>query len=93
MVGVLRDKGAREMLQTLSPAVGTLYTVAPNSPRALSAGELAEEARHFYPHVTACETLGEALELAKLDVEDGAGGILVCGSLYLASQVCTLWQK
>ena len=93
VVGVLRDKGAREMLRTLSPAVGTLYTVAPNSPRALSAGELAEEARPFYPHVTACETLGEALELAKLDVEDGAGGILVCGSLYLASQACTLWQK
>ena len=43
--------------------------------------------------MTACETLGEALELAKLDVEDGAGGILVCGSLYLASQACTLWQK
>lgn len=93
MVGILRDKGAREMLRILSPAVGTLYTVTPGSPRALPAGELAEEARAFYPHVTACETLAEALELAKLDVEDGAGGILVCGSLYLASQAYGLWQK
>ena len=96
VMGILQDKGAGEMLSALSPFVAQLYTVTPASPRAITAGKLAEHASRFYPHVTACESVSEALELARLDAQDcppGEGGVLICGSLYLASEAWALLQK
>lgn len=83
VIGVLQDKGAAEMLRLLSPYVREVYTVTPDSPRAMGAEELAALARPVFGGATACASVAEALKLA----EPGAqGGLLVCGSLYLAAE-------
>lgn len=92
VVGILRDKGAEEMLPLLSPYVRAVYTVTPDSPRALGAEALARLARPLFREVTACAGVAEALELARLEAEE-AGGLLVCGSLYLAAEARRLLTR
>ncbi len=85
VAGILRDKSADDILAMMSPYIRTLYTVAPNSPRALSAEELAAIARKTMPagNVIPCADLQSALQAA----ESAPGnGVLVFGSLYLAAQ-------
>lgn len=84
VVGILNGKGADQMLRILSPYIRKLYTVAPDSPRALTAQQLAEQARKFYTDVTPVSTVQQALQMAQQEMLDG---LLVCGSLYLASEV------
>ena len=87
VAGILHGKNAPVMLETLSPYIQTLYTVTPDSPRAMSAEELAQAAAPYYPRVTACASVEEALSLARQEVEQG---LLVWGSLYLAAQARSL---
>ena len=83
MIGILNGKGADQMLQILSPYIRKLYTVTPDSPRAITAQQLAEIARRFYSDVTPVSTVPQALQMARSEMENG---LLVCGSLYLASE-------
>lgn len=92
VIGILRDKGAGEMLHLLSPYVRTVYAVTPDSPRALDAEELARLARPVFHDVTACASVAEALELARREMEED-GGLLVCGSLYLAAEARRLLTR
>lgn len=82
VVGLLKDKQAEKIIAMIAPYLQTLYVVEPDSPRALSAQELAEIARPLVKHTFVCDDVETALELAK--EEDT--GLLVFGSLYLASQ-------
>ena len=82
VVGILRDKDAAGFLRLLSPYIHIIYTVAPPSPRALPAEELAAAARPYVEHCVACADVKEAVRLARAD----GRGVLVCGSLYLASE-------
>lgn len=83
VIGILNGKGADQMLQILSPYIRKLYTVTPDSPRAITAQQLAEIARRFYSDVTPVSTVPQALQMARSEMENG---LLVCGSLYLASE-------
>lgn len=89
VVGILHGKQPGQMLAALSPYIGTLYTVTPDSPRAMDAQELAALARGLYPRVCACESVAQAAARAR---EDG-GGILICGSLYLAAEARKLFVR
>ena len=84
VLGVLADKAAAEMLRALGDSFSTLYTVTPNCPRAMSAEALAALAARALPEVPVypCADLGQALDTA-LDLPQG---VVVCGSLYLATQ-------
>lgn len=90
VAGVLADKPAREILQPLFPHISTLYTVAPENPRALPAEALAAEARKYVDEVIPCQTVNEALLAAQK--KKNTGGLLVFGSLYLASAVRLLLE-
>ena len=83
VVGILRGKGAEEMLRMLSPYLERIYTVTPDSPRAMGAEELAGLARRYCSRTQACDSLPLALKKA---AEHGENGLLICGSLYLAAQ-------
>ena len=83
VVGILRGKGAEEMLRMLSPYLERIYTVTPDSPRAMGAEELAGLARKYCSRTQACDSLPLALKKA---AEHGENGLLICGSLYLAAQ-------
>ena len=83
VIGILDGKQPDEMLAALAPCFARVYTVRPDSPRALSAEALAALAKRHFAQVKACETVEQALRLAR---EDAEAGLVVCGSLYLAAQ-------
>ena len=91
--GAHNPDGARaleEMLSALAPCFARVYTVRPDSPRALSAEALAALAKRHFPQVTACDSVEQALRLARGDAPEG---LVVCGSLYLAAQARGLLTK
>ena len=87
VLGILNGKQPDELLAALAPCFSRVYTVRADSPRALSAGELAVIAKRHFAKVTPCESVGGALELAR---EDAPNGLVVCGSLYLAAEARAL---
>ena len=86
LIGVLRDKDYRGMLDLLAPAADAFVCVTPDSPRALPAEELAEELRRYGKPVTACASIREGVSEAQDQAGDEA---MVCavGSLYMAGEI------
>ena len=86
VMGVMADKNYESMLTTLTPCFAKLYTVTPDSPRALSAEELQYAAK-FHLDAEAAPSVKEGIRRA-LDYceEQHLPGVVVCGSLYLAAQ-------
>lgn len=86
LIGVLKDKDYVNLTEILAPCADEFVTVTPDSPRALSAEELAEVLKKYGKPVTPCDSVAEAVDAAReLAGEDG----MVCavGSLYLAGGV------
>lgn len=88
VMGVLADKSVGPMLEALEPCIKTVYTVTPDCPRAMQAEELAQLAKEHFENAVACDTVEQALQAASAH-----GDFMVCGSLYLASQVRPMLQK
>lgn len=84
VMGVLQGKGEAEMLRALSPHLARVYAVQPSSPRALPAGQLAVAARQVCGQVSVWQDVPLAVQDALRTCQ---GGVLICGSLYLAAQV------
>ena len=84
VMGVLQGKGEAEMLRALSPHLARVYAVQPSSPRALPAGQLAAAARQVCGQVSVWQAVPLAVQDALRPCQ---GGVLICGSLYLAAQV------
>ena len=81
LTGVLKEKLSEEMLGGLACVTDTAVTVKPDSPRAMTADELAGLLRGKGMNACAANSLKEGLETAKkLAGEDGL--ILATGSLY-----------
>ncbi len=83
VLGILNGKQPEELLAALAPCFARVYTVRPDSPRAMSAEALAALAKRHFAQVTPCESVEAALRLAR---EDAPQGLVVCGSLYLAAE-------
>ena len=89
IIGMLRDKAYEDALSEIIPRFDMVMTVTPNSPRALSAKELAACAQQFAGEgvsVKPVDSLKKAAYTA-LDMADEASAVVVCGSLYLASEM------
>lgn len=84
VMGVLQGKGEAEMLRALSPHLARVYAVQPSSPRALPARQLAAAARQVCGQVSVWQDVPLAVQDALRTCQ---GGVLICGSLYLAAQV------
>jgi dihydrofolate synthase/folylpolyglutamate synthase len=86
MMGVMQDKDAKGMLQSLGKLARRFIAVTPDQPRAMSAQSLAQEARAICREVCHYDDLSTAVQetLESLTAEDL---LLVCGSLYFASEV------
>lgn len=80
IIGILQDKDTQEMLKAFSACFNNVYTVAPNNPRAMSAVQLAQQAKPYFNSATPCDSLQQALQMATAQ-----GDVCVCGSLYLAA--------
>ncbi|GAB3596999.1 Folylpolyglutamate synthase [Corynebacterium faecale] len=99
VIGVLGDKDARGILESLEPYLHEVVCTQTTSERALDAYELAEYARGIYGdervHVT--DTLPGAVELAielaeDTDVQSGSG-VVITGSIVTAGDARTLFGK
>ena len=89
--GMMEDKNVREAVRKLDGVMEKVYTVAPDSPRAMSAQALAAEWERRRIDAEPVASVREALEKA---LEEGAQrGVLVCGSLYLAGEARPLLKK
>ncbi len=82
IIGVLKRNDIDEIAKVLSPYLKEVYTVTPNSPRALNAKDLAE---HFMKYAENVKVFDDTQEAIKTAVSENKN-ILICGSLYLASE-------
>ena len=95
IIGMLRDKAYESALSEIVPRFDMVLTVTPDSPRALSAKELSACAQQFAGEgvtVKPVDSLKKAASLA-LDMTDEAAAVVVCGSLYLASDMLPLMRE
>ena len=86
LIGVLADKDYPDMLSRLLPMSHSFYTITPDSPRALSAQDLASYLQGQGGRAVACANTREGLEmaLAQAGPEDI---VCACGSLYMLGEV------
>ena len=84
VVGMLRDKDCLPVLQMMVPYCARMIVTTVPNPRSYPAEEFAGLARSVCPRVTVCPDCQEA---ARLALAEGENGVLVFGSLYLASAV------
>ena len=88
IMGVLSDKDYEQMVQILSPAASTIYTVAPDNQRALSSADLASCIRKYQFDIDVHERqrLAPCLEEVKqkADKEDV---IVICGTLSFQNEL------
>lgn len=85
VVGMLRDKDCLPVLRMMAPYCARMIVTTVPNPRSYSAEEFAVLARGVCPHVTVCPDCEQAVRQA-LSTTEGRG-LLVFGSLYLASAV------
>ncbi|MEG1621198.1 MAG: folylpolyglutamate synthase/dihydrofolate synthase family protein [Oscillospiraceae bacterium] len=86
IMGMLKDKDYHSAVETIAKKASRFIAVTPNNPRAIGANELLEIASKFCENAYAEENLLLAYEkvLANSNKDEI---ILICGSLYLASEI------
>ncbi len=85
VVGMLRDKDCLPVLRMMAPYCARMIITTVPNPRSYPAEEFAELARGVCRDITICPDCEEAARLALATA--GEHGVLVFGSLYLASAV------
>ena len=86
VLGIMADKDVEEMLELLTPVASAVFTVTPDSPRAMAAEELARRVEARGIPAQPCETPAQALRQAAHRAGTG-GAVCVLGSLYLAGEI------
>jgi dihydrofolate synthase/folylpolyglutamate synthase len=89
--GAMRDKALDEVTGALFPHAAEVIFTQPNSPRAVSAAQLAEIAGHHAAGFTVISDAEAALDaaLTKAHADDA---IFITGSLYLVGQLRHAWK-
>ena len=84
ITGILRDKDYSQMLRTMLPYAASFITIAPDSPRAMSADECADAVRKcgYTGEVSVMDTIEEAVQLAYRMSQKKNTGVCAFGSLY-----------
>lgn len=93
IMGILRDKEYEKIIQNTVKLADQIITVAaPDNPRAMSSYELAQEIRPYQSHVTAADSLEEAVEMAYL-FADSKSVIIAFGSLSYQGRLVEIVNK
>lgn len=80
--GVLKDKDYSVIAKTLSEVADRAFTITPDNPRALSAGEYAKVLENYGINATPCDSISEALALGKSAAKENETALCCLGSLY-----------
>lgn len=86
IMGMLKDKDSNSSLEYLDGLIEAVITLEPDNPRKQTSEELAEKAIKFFNKVYPMDSFTGAIEKA-FEIAGDNGAVLVCGSLYLASQL------
>ena len=86
IIGILKDKKVEEMIETIVPLAREVYTLTPNSTRAMKATDLMEVVKRYNKNVKAFEDYNEAIlevrkNANKEDIILGAGSLYMIGTL------------
>ncbi len=90
--GVLRDKDYMKIAEIISGWASEVYTVSPDSPRALGAPEYAACFPRFGIAARACSSFAEALTFATDRAKAEGRAVLVLGSLYSYADVKSFYE-
>ena len=85
LTGVLGDKDYPSMLSHIIPLAKAFVTITPDSPRALSAQELADYLRKAGIDATPCNTVEEGIGQI-LSLAGHEDVVCICGSLYMVGE-------
>lgn len=88
--GVLRDKDYSHIAKRLSEVASVVYTITPDSPRALKADEYAKVIRDFGVEAISCPTINEAFRLGTKYASEHSCPAFCLGSLYTYSEIIKL---
>ena len=86
ITGMMRDKDVDGVLKKLLPHFSQVIALTPSNPRAISAPELSQKIQTAGIPSFPIETVGEAVQKA-LEMLPEYDGLIVFGSLYLASDI------
>lgn len=86
IIGVLADKEHEKMLRLLLPGAKAVFTVTPDSPRALDGEILAKEAQKYADNIWYVPDIGKAVKMAKETAKE-SDVILAVGSLSYLKEV------
>ncbi|MEG2929562.1 MAG: folylpolyglutamate synthase/dihydrofolate synthase family protein [Oscillospiraceae bacterium] len=78
----LGDKEPEKIIQLMAPFIENLFTVELHGARAVPRDKLAQMAKKYITNVKMADTVEQGIKMAK---ETATDGVLVFGSLYLAS--------
>ena len=86
VMGMMADKDIDKVLLLMLPYFDKVYTVTPSNPRAIKADELASKINRFEHKAESFDSIYDAYDYAlkNTDVNDV---LIVCGSLYLCSDI------
>lgn len=87
--GMMKDKDYKYCAKKLAPLCEIIYTTTVSNPRSLTAKELAEELKLYGAKVKPVDDCGKAYKKA-VKKADKDTAVIVCGSLYLASDIKNL---
>jgi len=98
VIGVMRDKDAKGLLEALEPALHEVVLTRNSSPRAMDPDELGEIAVEVFgrervsvePNLEAA--IGQGVELAE-EAGDSGVGVIVTGSVVTAGETRTIFGK
>ena len=92
LVGVLADKDYGGLIREIAGRAGAFVAVTPDSPRALSAEELARHLAWYGLPVKVCATVAEGVDAA-VALAGPAGLVCALGSLYMTGDIRAAFGK
>lgn len=87
IMSMLKDKAVEDAMVYLKGMFKKVYIVEIDNPRRMPAEELKGIADRFFDDTEICLDKNEAVKKAYKTTQQNNGAVLVCGSLYLASEI------
>ena len=92
VTGVMADKDVEHILGLIVPLAEQFFTVRPDNPRAMDAGELARRIEAMGAKATACASVRDGVDRA-IQAEGPHGVACALGSLYMSGEVRSCFGK
>lgn len=92
VTGVMADKDVEHILGLIVPLADQFFTVRPDNPRAMDAGELARRIEAMGAKATACASVRDGVDRA-IQAEGPHGVACALGSLYMSGDVRSCFGK